>query len=621
MSWKEIIHRIHEQIKRKKDKYHAKRSLLTEKAPLPYLASLRENITLHALPDNQYQAWKATIKAAQEGNFLLLGQVWSNVDKDTKWHLDPVSNSYWEAERYCFDVPYRSNEIKGDVKYVWELNRLQYLQIAAYLAYKEKDESLIAFTLSELMSWITHNPPYQGINWASGIELSMRVVSICIITTLLHEHITPQDTVTILQTLENHGIWLERYPSKYSSANNHATAEGLGLFLLGSLCPAFASAKRWKTKGWDLLCQSCLNPILSDGSGAEQAISYTAFTLEMLMLGLVVAEQGSIPDYYPGRIRMSGEYLRWFTDKGGNQPHIGDNDNARVLGMYMPDERYVNSVLSAIAALTKRADLVPPCPALDLRHFLFGFPPAASENPLGTRSFHEGGYSVGRHIIKEKELLIAFDHGELGYLSIAAHGHADALAFWLHLDDQPVFVDAGTYLYHAGGTWRDYFRSTQAHNTLSINGEDSSIMAGNFNWSKKARAKLVKSDYAKDYWSVTAEHDGYQKRFGVLHQRKVKVGYNGIITLVDSLTGKGSHPVGIGFMLHPDLRVALKESRASIYKGNNLLLTLYCKSHLELSLQAAYYSSTFGDKQITQQLVLKGMLSAGEEVITELVIA
>ena len=54
--------------------------------------------------------------------------------------------------------------------------------------------------------------------------------------------------------------------------------------------------------------------------------------------------------------------------------------------------------------------------------------------------------------------VLTFDHGPVGYLSIAAHGHADTLAVWLSIGDQPVFVDAGTYLYHSSRALRDAFR-------------------------------------------------------------------------------------------------------------------------------------------------------------------
>ena len=143
--------------------------------------------------------------------------------------------------------------------------------------------------------------------------------------------------------------------------------------------------------------------------------------------------------------------------------------------------------------LLDQPQLTPPGWRPHLRHAMFGFPSPAMPAPSGLRVFAAGGYSVIRHCVAGRSLMAVIDHGELGYLSIAAHGHADTLAVWLHVDGQPVIVDAGTYLYHAGGDWRCHFRSTAAHNTLRLEQVDASDQAGNFNWSHKARARLIAS--------------------------------------------------------------------------------------------------------------------------------
>ena len=78
----------------------------------------------------------------------------------------------------------------------------------------------------------------------------------------------------------------------------------------------------------------------------------------------------------------------------------------------------------------------------------------------------------------EAPAVLTFDHGPVGYLSIAAHGHADTLAVWLSIGNQPVFVDAGTYRYHSRRALRDAFRDTAVHNTLTLRGLASSRPSG-----------------------------------------------------------------------------------------------------------------------------------------------
>ncbi len=129
-------------------------------------------------------------------------------------------------------------------------------------------------------------------------------------------------------------------------------------------------------------------------------------------------------------------------------------------------------------------------------------------------------------------------------------GHADALSVSLALDGRPVLVDPGTYLYGSGGAWRDWFRSTPAHNTLNIEGESQSIMSGAFNWSHKARATLDESRPEPD-WRLRASHDGYARRFGGTHERSVEL-VSGGIRITDHLLGS-HHVAEIAFQLAPGL--------------------------------------------------------------------
>ena len=76
------------------------------------------------------------------------------------------------------------------------------------------------------------------------------------------------------------------------------------------------------------------------------------------------------------------------------------------------------------------------------------------------------------------ELWCRADHGPHGYLSIAAHAHADALAIEVRVGGVDVLADPGTYCYGAEPAWRAYFRSTLAHNTLEVGGVDQSVAAG-----------------------------------------------------------------------------------------------------------------------------------------------
>lgn len=627
MSGAEVLHRAGEFGKRALSKYGGPdfRAAVQQHATLPVIPGLLGGVRVMAAAPERLAAWRDTAERARTGHLCLLGQPWPGSTGPEKWHLDPTTGNSWPADRYCFDIPYRRAAGFGDIKYVWELNRLQYLQPIAALAAVTGDADHRQFCVDEISGWIESNRPFRGVNWASGIELALRVVSIMVVVSLLGEAaFTPAQRRRISACLAAHGHWLMRYPSRFSSANNHLIAEAGGLYLLGSLFPDLRAAVQYANYGRRVLCREAMLQILEDGVGAEQSPTYLAFTLEWLLLCREVANRlgDPFPPAVDRRLSAAGRFLRWITDGSGNQPRIGDDDEGRVL--YGGDERgYVSSILGCVAAALDDPDLVPPGFAPHLRNGVLGYPPRSSESPreapIGTATFARGGYSVLRWKARDIEGLWIFDRGPLGYLAIAAHGHADALSIWLHLVGLPVLVDAGTYLYHAGGAWRDHFRGTLAHNTLTIDATDSSEITGPFNWGHKAQVTVLSRNDDPNNWHVEFEHDGYEEAFGVRHRRRLQRTGECTFFITDCLHGaEGSYPVNVGFLVHPDLAVHERAGVWEVEIHSRLKLKITHQGPLRGAIHRGekdpprgWYSPRFGSKQPASRLEFSGTLSAG----------
>ena len=91
------------------------------------------------------------------------------------------------------------------------------------------------------------------------------------------------------------------------------------------------------------------------------------------------------------------------------------------------------------------------------------------------------------------EIWCRCDGGPHGFLSIAAHAHADALSVEVRHDGVDILADPGTYCYHGEPEWRAYFRSTIGHNTVEIGGRDQSRQSGPFMWAGQARTRQIES--------------------------------------------------------------------------------------------------------------------------------
>ena len=461
-----------------------------------------------------------------DGHYEALGIHWPQFDfssdaaLDALWSLDPVTKETWAgADTYTFDVEYRDAHLLGDVKYVWEVNRLQFLQSISAAYYITKDKKYIDAVERLIASWYRCNTPFRGIGWNSGIELSLRSISLLMASSLCAGSLSDNTATQIGSLISAHSFWLQRYPSRFSSANNHLIAEVSALILIGIACEEFFSVGQAARK---TLIDEVERQILTDGMPAEQSPTYGAFTAEFVLLAgycsLMVGRP--LPDSVNQRLNKFSNYIEVISHSSGAVPAFGDDDEGRVLTLGTHEPSYVSSVSACISSFLGHSSPFEARPT-GLRELFFGLPPKSTRNLSGMFCFETGGLSVVKTKCAGTNLIVGIDHGPLGYLSIAAHGHADALSIWATADDRPIFVDPGTYLYHSGGAWRDWFRGTRSHNTLCLDGKDQSEISGPFNWSHKARAHLNFGRYERGVWEIEAQHDGYKSEYGVRHIRRI----------------------------------------------------------------------------------------------------
>ena len=635
MSLPEIAHRAQEAAKRATWRSYRRgwSDFDVGDGPLPIVRQLGERLDT-AVSRNPALGKRITAESGLllSGRVSLLNHAWPQgtlaglLQGDSDLFVrDPITGRRWpNVDAYCFDVPHRHTKDSGDVKFIWEINRLQFLQVAAADARLKKDPVLTNKIVDLILAWMEANPPFTGINWCSGIELALRIVTIVIVLSFLGE-VEDRKTRARLRTfIHAHAFWIARYPSLFSSANNHLVAEALGQFVAGTLVPDLPQARTMAAHGRTVLEEEIEKQIFDDGVGAEQSPTYTAFSVELFALAALLGRLtgNSLSPGYERRLASAAEFMCWLIDENGQVPAIGDNDEGRGVALSLdPEPNYVASVAAAVGGLLGQKQFVTIHRSPELRDAIFD-PPKVMTAPVrtGMRIFPAGGYTVVRERHAGESTLLVFDHGPLGYLSIAAHGHADALSVWLHVGTIPVLVDAGTYLYHAGGEWRDFFRSTGAHNTVTVEGESGSITAGAFQWRHIGRARLVSYNDGPE-WYAEAEQDGYRARFGVVHCRgisRTECGFN----IADRLIGRGSpRAASIRFLLAPNL-VASREGDCWIVRlPGGVTVSLQSPPGFEVAkvrgeetLPAGWVSPSFGQRRPTDQLIFKGSLGSNAAI-------
>jgi hypothetical protein len=180
--------------------------------------------------------------------------------------------------------------------------------------------------------------------------------------------------------------------------------------------------------------------------------------------------------------------------------------------------------------------------------------------------FPDAGVTILRTVsAKSPEIWCRCDGGPHGFLSIAAHAHADALSVEVRYAGTDVLADPGTYCYHGEPAWRSYFRSTVAHNTVELAGQNQSREGGPFLWSRHARSREIEVADDGSIASWSAEHDGYLSlNPPARHRRSVRLDrVSRAIDIIDEIEG-GDNEVRIAFHFGPAVHAELRDSSAML---------------------------------------------------------
>ena len=610
-------------------------------APLPagdrrFTALLPEGTALRVCDE----AKAAVLDSADHllrGEWEVLGIVRNDLVKPD-WFRDPVTGRRSHPGRYAFRVDHRSEEEVGNVKQVWEISRMQHLTLLAtawFLSHEEKYANRVA---EHLRSWYEENPFLSGVHWTSGIELGVRLISLAWIRRLLADWpgvagLFEQDGLALRQ-IHWHQQYLAAFPSRGSSANNHVIAEAAGQLVASCAFPWFPESERWRRKSALLLERELIRNTFPSGIGRELASDYQCFVAELGFLAAVEAEVRGFPlsPIVWERLCAMADSAAALVDERLRPPRQGDSDEGRAILLDAPTANRWPSLLTLADALVGRLDWWPRPPA-DAGSSLVGALAGARRHIEGRHGQRPSRFAdAGTTLLRtsgENEIWCRCDGGPHGYLSIAAHAHADALSVEVRYAGVDILADPGTYCYHGERAWRSYFRSTIAHNTAELGGQNQSSEGGPFMWVRHAQAREVEVIDDGDIARWTAEHDGYASlNPPALHRRSVLLDRaSRSIDIIDEVDG-GCHDIRLAFHLGPDVQVEFDGSSAVLsWPGASTAETarLELPAGLRWSLHRGatepilgWYSPGLGRRVPTFSFLGAGRCGPGEPLATRL---
>ncbi len=367
----------------------------------------------------------------------------------------------------------------------------------------------------ELLSrWVRENPPARGPGW-DPYPLSRRVVN-WIKWTLGGEKLP----ALCQASLAVQARWLMRR-LEHHILGNHLLANAKALVHVGVYFDG-PEANRWYDRGITLIERELREQVLSDGGHFELSTMYHAAALADVLdlINILTAFGRAVPGHWPELVARMRSWLAAMTHPDGAIAFFND---------------------AAFDMAPTRGELEEYAQRLQL--------PAAPLPPTPLAMLAASGYL--RATLGPAYLIC--DCGPVGPDYLPGHAHADTLSFELSIAGRRVFVNSGTSCYGADAE-RQRQRGTAAHNSVVIDGADSSEVWSGFRVARRARTQLRRASQTRTSVYIEGSHDGYCRLPGRNEHRRCWELDRHSLRIDDRVTGACSAAEARLF-LHPEVSV------------------------------------------------------------------
>ncbi|MDD5757820.1 MAG: alginate lyase family protein [Desulfobulbaceae bacterium] len=503
----------------------------------------------------------------------LLGSGSIELGAEIDWHKDYKSGFSWPPA-YIRSIEYNNPERPSDVKFPWEVSRMQWLIPVGQAYLLTGDERYALKARDVLTSWIDNNLCAYSVNWACTMEVALRIFSWTWFFHVFHQSRAWNEVnfqAIFLTALYLHGDFTERHLERSDINGNHYTADAAGLVFAGLFFGSGEGPARWQNLGWQILSDELPRQVYPDGVDFEASVPYHRLVLELFTLPALLRQGNGddVPGSYRERLLAMAKFTASYSRPDGTVPLWGDADDARVLpfgSQPINDHRYLLGWLGK--ALGSDGLLEFFSGSLSEVYWLLG-PEMVTSLPQRQRAekqppsifFPDGGFCVMQNGLDH----VFIDCGPVGLGGRGGHGHNDCLSFEACLDGVPLISDCGAYLYTASYNERNSFRSTAYHNTPQVDKEEiNRFIRPDYLWNlhddARPEVKSFKADSMVDLFVGT--HSGYQRlSFPVKPLRTVTlVHHQHMLIIHDTFEGEGEHLIEIPYHTVPGLAICRIES-------------------------------------------------------------
>lgn len=426
---------------------------------------------------------------------------------------------------------------------LWEYN-LHYFEVLFALPFAQGARLAL--------DWIDRHPLARGrVGW-EPYPVSLRVQNWCVYFFAHHREATLADAAlcsALWRSLHAQADWLTRH-LEHHLLGNHLFENAAALALCGA-CFDGPDAERWRTTGLSLLTREIEEQILPDGGHFERSPLYQA-RIAWLLHALCWSEDADLVAACREARTRCDETLARLTHPDGEIALLNDSAFGIANG---PEQLLGRAAEPGVFAL---------------------------ENT----GYYGAREAVGHYVV--------CDAAPIGPDFLPGHAHGDMLAFELSLSGQRVFVDAGVYDYESGEL-RRYCRSTAAHNTVEVEGEDQCEFWAAFRVARRGRPRDVAWQRYADGFRLEAWHDGYQRLPGrPRHERAFRWHAGGFLLVRDRVTAERPVEACSWLHLHPACEVEEQTADAVLVRFPGGSCRVAFAGEGTLSVEPSRYCPEFG---------------------------
>ncbi len=310
---------------------------------------------------------------------------------------------------------------------------------------------------------------------------------------------------------------------EYHLLANHLIKNAKALVIGGLFFADDQRGARWLEKGEQLLWRELDEQVLDDGGHYERAPMYHAIVLADFLECFAL--------------------LRAF-GKAGEADRRRVEKRLRAMTHFLAAMSYLDGTL-ALFNDSANAEEARPLPII-----------AAAERICGgdlrayPKSFPQTGYYLWNSRDGTERIIV--DAGPPAVDYNPAHAHCDLLSYELWLGGKPLIVDSGVHGY-GGDSFREYARSTRAHNTVSFDGREQSEVWGTFRLARRAKLLGAEASGSEESWYFRGSYHPYYDT-GLIHERRIRREANGDWSIEDTVHGSKAERADSFIHLHPEVQ-------------------------------------------------------------------